>query len=72
MMIIKLFNKSGIKNLKKNKVREFKTSTHLVRFYFITRCFSDYFMSICDDIKSEKEKPDVVIMNSGCWDITRY
>ncbi|RNA00300.1 PC-esterase domain-containing 1A-like [Brachionus plicatilis] len=54
------------------EVREFKTNIHLVRFYFITRCYSDYLVSICEDIKDEPEKPDVVIMNSGCWDITRY
>ncbi|CAF0967960.1 unnamed protein product [Brachionus calyciflorus] len=54
------------------EVREFKTNVHLVRFYFITRCYSDYLMSICEDIKEETEKPDVVIMNSGCWDLTRY
>lgn len=54
-----------------SKVREFKSNIHLVRFYFITRCYSDYLVSICEDIKDEPEKPDVVIMNSGCWDITR-
>jgi hypothetical protein len=54
------------------KVREFKTPHNLIRFYFVTRCYSDYLISICDDIKSETEKPDLVIMNSGCWDLTRY
>ncbi len=29
-------------------------------------------ISICEDIKMDSIKPDVVIMNSGCWDITRY
>lgn len=29
-------------------------------------------MSICEDIKNESEKPELVIMNSGCWDLTRY
>ena len=53
------------------EVREFKTPNYLVRFYFITRCYSDYLISICEDIKTETEKPDVVIMNSGVWDITR-
>jgi hypothetical protein len=58
--------------LKKNKqVREFKTPFHLVKFYFITRCYSDYLKSICEDIRNDNDKPDVVIMNSGCWDLTR-
>ena len=56
----------------KFQVREFKTNFYLVRFYFITRCYSDYLKSICEDIKNEAEKPDLVIMNSGCWDLTRY
>lgn len=54
------------------EVREFKAPFHLVRFYFITRSYSDYLKSICDDIRNEQEKPDLVIMNSGCWDLTRY
>lgn len=53
-------------------MRQYKTPFHLIRFYFITRCYSDYLISICEDIKNETEKPDVVIMNSGCWDLTRY
>ena len=53
------------------EVREFKAPFHLVRFYFITRSYSDYLKSICDDIRNEQEKPDLVIMNSGCWDLTR-
>ena len=28
--------------------------------------------SIIDDICNDTEKPDLVIMNSGCWDLTRY
>lgn len=55
------------------EVREFKTPYNLVRFYFVTRCYSDYLKSICEDIKQETDfKPDLVIMNSGCWDLTRY
>ena len=53
-------------------MREYKTPYHLVKFYFITRCYSDYLKSICEDISQMPEKPDVVIMNSGCWDLTRY
>lgn len=54
------------------EVREYKTSFNYIRFYFITRCYSEYMKSICEDIKNESEKPDLVIMNSGCWDLTRY
>jgi hypothetical protein len=44
----------------------------MVKFYFITRCYSDYLLSICNDFQKDVEKPDVVIMNSGVWDLTRY
>jgi len=54
------------------EVREFKTTSFHIRFYFITRCYSDYTKSICEDINNEIIKPDLVIMNSGCWDLTRY
>ncbi len=55
-----------------SEVREYKTPFNYIRFYFITRCFSEYMKSICEDIKNESEKPDLVLMNSGCWDLTRY
>lgn len=29
-------------------------------------------MSICKDIENNPVKPDVLIMNSGLWDLTRY
>lgn len=52
-------------------MREYKAPFNLVRFYFVTRCYSDYLKSICDDVRNDSEKPDLVIMNSGCWDLTR-
>ncbi len=54
------------------QVREFRTPNYYVKFYFITRCYSEYLISICKSIKETNPKPDVLIMNSGCWDITRY
>lgn len=54
------------------EMREYKAPFNLVRFYFVTRCYSDYLKSICDDVRNDSEKPDLVIMNSGCWDLTRY
>jgi hypothetical protein len=44
------------------EIREYRTEYHLVKFYFITRCYSDYLLSICNEIQKEDEKPDVVIM----------
>lgn len=53
------------------EVRQFRADHHLVRFYFITRIFSRYMESILDEFRHGL-KPDVVIINSCVWDISRY
>uniref|UniRef100_A0AAY5ELL5 Family with sequence similarity 113 n=1 Tax=Electrophorus electricus TaxID=8005 RepID=A0AAY5ELL5_ELEEL len=53
------------------EVRQYRSDHHLVRFYFITRVFSHYMESILADFKREL-KPDVVIVNSCVWDVSRY
>ncbi|RVE60709.1 hypothetical protein OJAV_G00183350 [Oryzias javanicus] len=52
------------------EVRQFQSNHHLVRFYFVTRVFSRYMESILEDFQALK--PDVVIVNSCVWDISRY
>uniref|UniRef100_A0A3Q3WTR0 Uncharacterized protein n=1 Tax=Mola mola TaxID=94237 RepID=A0A3Q3WTR0_MOLML len=53
------------------EVRQFRSAHHLVRFYFVTRIYSRYMMSILEDFHSGL-KPDIVIVNSCIWDISRY
>ncbi|XP_047242243.1 PC-esterase domain-containing protein 1A-like isoform X2 [Girardinichthys multiradiatus] len=53
------------------EVRQFQSDHHLVRFYFVTRVFSTYMQSIIKDFR-QGLKPDVVIVNSCVWDISRY
>nr|XP_033465561.1 PC-esterase domain-containing protein 1A [Epinephelus lanceolatus] len=53
------------------EVRQFQSSHHLVRFYFVTRIYSRYMQSILEDFRHGL-KPDVVIINSCVWDISRY
>uniref|UniRef100_A0A671VSC7 Family with sequence similarity 113 n=1 Tax=Sparus aurata TaxID=8175 RepID=A0A671VSC7_SPAAU len=53
------------------EVRQFRSDHHLVRFYFVTRVYSDYMQSILEDFRHGL-KPDVVIVNSCVWDISRY
>uniref|UniRef100_A0A3Q3LPC6 Uncharacterized protein n=1 Tax=Mastacembelus armatus TaxID=205130 RepID=A0A3Q3LPC6_9TELE len=53
------------------EVRQFQSAHHLVRFYFVTRIYSRYMQSILEDIRHGL-KPDVVIVNSCVWDISRY
>ncbi|XP_045191184.2 PC-esterase domain-containing protein 1A-like [Mercenaria mercenaria] len=53
------------------EVRQYQTDYHLIRFYFITRCYNSYVESILSDL-SKDPLPDAVIMNSCLWDISRY
>ncbi|KAM3877135.1 PC-esterase domain-containing protein 1A-like [Diretmus argenteus] len=53
------------------EVRQFQSDHHRVRFYFLTRIFSHYMKSILEDFR-RGPKPDMVIVNSCLWDITRY
>ncbi|XP_029450666.1 PC-esterase domain-containing protein 1A-like isoform X4 [Rhinatrema bivittatum] len=56
---------------KYREVRQYRTDHHLVRFYFLTRVYSDYLESILADFKAGPQ-PDVVIINSCVWDVSRY
>ncbi|XP_036967604.1 PC-esterase domain-containing protein 1A-like isoform X2 [Acanthopagrus latus] len=53
------------------EVRQFRSDHHLVRFYFVTRVYSYYMKSILEDFRRGL-KPDVIIVNSCLWDISRY
>ncbi|XP_048039903.1 PC-esterase domain-containing protein 1A-like isoform X2 [Megalobrama amblycephala] len=53
------------------EVRQYRTDHHLVRFYFVTQVFSRYMESILADFE-QGIKPDLVIVNSCVWDISRY
>uniref|UniRef100_A0A4W2GNE2 PC-esterase domain containing 1B n=2 Tax=Bos indicus x Bos taurus TaxID=30522 RepID=A0A4W2GNE2_BOBOX len=54
------------------EVRQFCSGQHLVRFYFLTRVYSDYLEDVLEELQSGEHHPDLVIMNSCLWDITRY
>ena len=53
------------------QVRQFQSEHHLIRFYFLTRCYGEYFQSVLMDL-IEGPEPDLIIMNSTLWDVTRY
>ncbi|XP_029970545.1 PC-esterase domain-containing protein 1A-like [Salarias fasciatus] len=53
------------------EVRQFQSDHHLVRFYFLTRIYSQYMESVLEDFR-QGLKPDVVVINSCLWDISRY
>ncbi|XP_025094738.1 PC-esterase domain-containing protein 1A-like isoform X2 [Pomacea canaliculata] len=65
-------SKDGMHNgIHYQEVRQYCTETLLIRFYFTTRCYNAYVESILEDLK-KGPKPDLVIMNSCLWDLTRY
>ncbi|XP_045921826.1 PC-esterase domain-containing protein 1A-like isoform X1 [Micropterus dolomieu] len=53
------------------EVRQYRSDHHLLRFYFLTRIYSPYMESILEDFR-QGLKPDVIIISSCVWDITRY
>lgn len=66
----------GCKSLMHNgtgyrEVRQYQSDHHLVRFYFVTRIYSSYMKSILEDFRNGL-KPDVLIVNSCVWDISRW
>ncbi|XP_059258952.1 PC-esterase domain-containing protein 1B [Mustela nigripes] len=55
------------------EVRQFCDNHHLVRFYFLTRVYSSYLEDVLQELQSsEHGHPDVIIMNSCLWDLSRY
>lgn len=54
------------------EVRQYRTDFHLVRYYFVTRVNNKYWEDVIfPDLKGDPT-PDVLIMNSCLWDISRY
>ncbi|XP_049729497.1 PC-esterase domain-containing protein 1B-like [Elephas maximus indicus] len=54
------------------EVREFCSTHHLVRVYFLTRAYSRYVEKVLLELLRGEHGPDVVIMNSCLWDLSRY
>ena len=52
------------------EVRQYQTGYHLVRFYFVTACYNSYTETVLQDLEKEPH-PDVIIMNSCLWDVSR-
>ncbi|CAF1354516.1 unnamed protein product, partial [Didymodactylos carnosus] len=56
------------------EVREYTSrGQHRLRYYFLTKCYSVYSKRvILKQIGKQVIQPDIVIMNSCLWDISRY
>ncbi|CAH1777694.1 unnamed protein product [Owenia fusiformis] len=53
------------------EVRQYTSQNLIIRFYFITRAYSDYMETILEDLESGPQ-PDLILINSCLWDMTRY
>ncbi|XP_049635421.1 PC-esterase domain-containing protein 1A [Suncus etruscus] len=55
------------------EVRQFCSGSghHLVRFYFLTRVYSEYLEGVLEEL-AYGPTPDLVIINSCLWDLSRY
>ncbi|XP_008844484.1 PC-esterase domain-containing protein 1B-like [Nannospalax galili] len=54
------------------EVRQFCSGRHLVRFYFFTRTYSAYVEDVLAQLRGGQYAPDLVVMNSCLWDLSRY
>uniref|UniRef100_A0A914WPS6 Uncharacterized protein n=1 Tax=Plectus sambesii TaxID=2011161 RepID=A0A914WPS6_9BILA len=54
------------------ELREYRSADgfHLVQYYFVTKCYYDRVEGILESFLDEP--PDIVVMNSCLWDISRY
>jgi len=52
--------------------RLYETNDHSVRFFFVTRVWDEYWVKAVMPIICLEPKPDVLIVNSCLWDLTRY
>lgn len=54
------------------EVRQYRAAHHLLRFYFLTRAFSPYAVEVLEELRGGQHAPDVVVVNSCLWDLSRY
>ncbi|XP_054442094.1 PC-esterase domain-containing protein 1B-like [Pteronotus mesoamericanus] len=54
------------------EVRQFRSGHHLVRFYFLTRAYSPYLVDVLEELRQGEHAPDLVVINSCLWDLSRY
>ncbi|GMT08583.1 hypothetical protein PENTCL1PPCAC_30757 [Pristionchus entomophagus] len=54
------------------QAREYQTDTHLIQFLFTTRIMKDDMELLIQQMLGEDGYPDVILINSMIWDLTRY
>ncbi|UJR29051.1 hypothetical protein I4U23_010266 [Adineta vaga] len=64
--------KSLASGIEYEEKRIFLANIFLVKFIFLTRCLNDVVTRTFDEFQRDTEKPDLVVINSTLWDISRY
>ncbi|XP_003785146.1 PC-esterase domain-containing protein 1B-like [Otolemur garnettii] len=54
------------------EVRQFCSGHHLVRFYYLSRLYSNYVEDVLGELQAGQHIPDVLVMNSCLRDLYRY
>jgi hypothetical protein len=54
------------------EVGQYHTGFYFLQFVYMTRCYNTYVESVISKFESAEQKPDVIIVNSCLWGITRY
>ncbi|CAI2310483.1 unnamed protein product [Caenorhabditis sp. 36 PRJEB53466] len=54
------------------QAREFQSNRHLVQYFFTNRAMREDLEKLCLMLEASDEKPDVVVVNSAIWDISRF
>lgn len=54
------------------EIREYKNRSIQVNFHFLTKCYTPQICHMFKKFKEVKEFPDIIIMNSCLWDISRW
>lgn len=52
------------------EVREFSDGEVSLKYYFVTRSYSEHMASILNELKTSQ--PDIIVMNSTFWDLHHY
>uniref|UniRef100_A0A8R1EQ25 Uncharacterized protein n=1 Tax=Caenorhabditis japonica TaxID=281687 RepID=A0A8R1EQ25_CAEJA len=54
------------------QAREFQSNRHLIQYFFTNRAMREDLEKTCLMMEATDEKPDVVVINSAIWDVSRY
>ncbi|KAF1770853.1 hypothetical protein GCK72_002677 [Caenorhabditis remanei] len=54
------------------QAREFQSNQHLIQYFFTNRAMREDLEKTCLMIEATDERPDIVVMNSAIWDISRF